>query len=360
MNARSPCQLRDALDALLHFLGPGQHQVRQLVYDHHDPWQRLEVFLRMGFQVGIVGRYVAHTAQPEEVIAVIHHFHNHFQGLVGQFRVCDHRCQQMRHLCIRGKFHLFRIHQDQLDIIGPCPHQQAADDGIHADGLAGSRGAGYQQMGHAVQPPKDVVSLQVLSQREQQFLTLEIFRNSRHKFLHLHGCLLRVGNLDAHGRLAGNRGFNADVCGAQRHLDVILEIGDPGNPHPHIRPDFEPCDGRTNVDGRQRGLHIEFPKNADQLFSLFPCVGPVCTALSAPRNRIQKGKFRDRVPCIPCCPIRQLRRGCSLFLSPCHGPDWTQFLLLSFFISRFWGTHRFPDTGNFRFLPARTDLFLPG
>ena len=174
MDAGRPRHLGDARNRHFHVRRRHQHQVRQLVNDHHNVTQllrdddvllaghddflvhlnrepvgaRLHLFLaglerqlRLARGQGLVFRArierpdVAHAHARENLVAFLHLTHHPAQGEDDFFGIGDHGHHQVRQHVVLLEFHHLGINHHKPQLVRGEPVEQRSDDGIDADGF---------------------------------------------------------------------------------------------------------------------------------------------------------------------------------------------------------------------------------
>ena len=103
-------------------------------------------------------------------------------------------------------------------------------------------------MRHRGEVADDGLAIDVLAERERDFLFRRAELRVVQQLVQRHGDFLRVGDLDADGVLAGDGREDVDALGAGGAGDVRLELGDARNPQPGGRIDLVAGDGRAAGD----------------------------------------------------------------------------------------------------------------
>ena len=224
--------LRETLHGALDVLAGDHHQVGHLVHDHHDERQRLEVELLvlvdgfaaflvvagvdgarelLAFVLGlgharVVAVDVAHTELRHLLVALFHLAHGPFERDHGLLWIGDHRSEQVRDAVVDGELEHFRVDHDQPALFRPQPVEQAQDHGVDGDRLAGSGGAGDQQMRHAREIDDDRFAADRLAEAERQFRGGVDIVVAGELLAQIDLLTRRVRQLDADGIASGDHG----------------------------------------------------------------------------------------------------------------------------------------------------------
>ena len=145
------------------------------------------------------------SARRQVLVPLVHLVAGPRQQRLGLVHVGDDRVHQVRDLLVLGQLHLLGVDEEHLDLVGPLGHQDRQDHRVQADRFAGTGAAGDQQVGHVGEVEHQRLALDVLAQVEGD---LALPRAALDPLDHLAQADHRpavVGDLDADGRLAGNR-----------------------------------------------------------------------------------------------------------------------------------------------------------
>ena len=127
---------------------------------------------------------------------------------------------------IDTQLHHFRVHHDELDLIGLGLVEQGQDQRVHAHGFARTGGTGNEHMRQPGNVADNAVAADVLAdgKGELGFAVAEFRRVD--DLAGKDGIDGLVGHLDAdHGDFVRDRG-DTNACGAQRKGNVVGQIGD--------------------------------------------------------------------------------------------------------------------------------------
>ena len=211
MNAGGARQGGDAGDGALGIIGRHHHQVGQLVDDHDDIGHGRQV----GVEDAVVVHDVAGAGLAEFFIAGVHFSRHPAQHADGPLQLNDHGRHQMRQAIVAGQLDSFGIDHDELDDIGRIVGDDAVDDGIDADRLAGAGGTSDQQMRHLREITGDRRTVHGDAERDRQRCFNVAIAFGRHHIAQADARRIRIGHLDANIALARDRRFNANRFGAQ-------------------------------------------------------------------------------------------------------------------------------------------------
>ena len=253
MDACGAGQLGQAADVILHLALAGHHQVGQLVDDDDDAGHELLAVL----QLGVVAVNGAHGLLLEFLVAVHHLRHGPGQRAGGLVGVGHHGNQQVGDAVVALQLHHLGIHQDQPYLPGGATVKQGVDHGVDAHRLAGARGAGDEQVGHAGQVAHDGRAGNVLAQGyHQRGFGLAHGLTFQH-LAECDGGHLPVGHLHAHQRLAGDGRLDADGLDLHVHGDVLAQVGDLRHLDARGQLQLKPGNGRAVGHMAHLGGHLE-------------------------------------------------------------------------------------------------------
>lgn len=132
----SSSELGDADDGLLHALAVGEHEVGELIDDHHDTREEA---------LGARDALALHDGVP-----AIHDRAELLQLGSGLAHVGDDRTmEEVAQGAPAGELDLFGVDHDEAAVVGGVVVAEGADDRIDEDGLTGACGARDERMGHA-------------------------------------------------------------------------------------------------------------------------------------------------------------------------------------------------------------------
>ena len=236
MHPGGAAHLGHPADGVLHLLGRHQHQVGQLVDDHHHRgqlFQGLACFVRLGLSgQGVVRGQILHAVFREELIALHHFKHRPLQGSGGLFGVCNHGDEQVRDAVIGGQLHHFRVHHDEADLLRGGLIEQTHNEGVGTHGLTGAGGAGDKHMGELCDVADNAVAADILAHGEGHGGLVAGELPGLDDLPDAHRGHGPVGHLNAHrGNLARHRG-HPDAAHAQGQGNVIGQVCDFGELHP--------------------------------------------------------------------------------------------------------------------------------
>ncbi len=152
-----------AADGLLHLLGRHQHEVGQLVNDHHDLRHGV---LPLPAGVVVVGGQVLRPHLGKGAVALHHLVDGPLQRAGGLLRVRDHGNEQVRDAVVDAQLHDLRVHHDEADLVWRGLIEQGDDERVGTHRLAGPGGAGDEHMRQAGDVAHDAVARDVLAHGE--------------------------------------------------------------------------------------------------------------------------------------------------------------------------------------------------
>ena len=237
MNPHRAGHLRQPADRLFHLVARHHHQVGQLVDHHHDERQRtsglalLGHFARLEHRAHIAVELfdVAHAVRRQRLVALFHLAHRPAQRVRGLLRFHHHRRHQVRDVLVHAQLEPLWIHHDHPHIVRGGAIEDAGENGIEPDRLAGTSRAGNQQVGHGGQIGHEWLAVNGLAERKRQLRsgTRVILRFQQ--FAQRDRFAVRVWNLDADGGLPRNAidqhrlrlHGEAEVVGEAGHLRIF-------------------------------------------------------------------------------------------------------------------------------------------
>ena len=249
MHSGGTAHLSHAADGVLHFLGGGQHQVCQLIDDHHHGGQclpLLAVFVRLGLlRQSVVGGQILHTVFGEQLVPLHHLKHRPLQCPGGLFGIGDHGDQQVGDAVIGGQLHHLGVHHDEPNFLRSGFIQQAHNKGVGANRLAGAGGAGNKYMGELGDVSDDAVAADVLAHGESHGGLVPGKLTGFNDIPDAHRGHGTVGHLNAHGRYLARHRSHTHAAYTQSQRDVIGKIGDLGELHALRLRELIPGDAGT-------------------------------------------------------------------------------------------------------------------
>ncbi len=193
VDARGARLLRQARDQLLDLLADDHHQVGELVDDHDDVRQRLEIEnlpLVDGRIVGGARRHqriadrlagvdrllhlaveagdVAHAERRHELVAPLHLGDAPAQRVGRLLHVGDDRREQVRDALVDRELEHLRVDHDQAHVLGGGLVEQRQHHRVDCHRLARAGGAGDQQVRHARQVRDHRLAADVLAERQRE------------------------------------------------------------------------------------------------------------------------------------------------------------------------------------------------
>ena len=229
VDARSTSHLRHTADGLLHFLGRHQHEVGQLIDDHHNLRQGLAI-LHRGAGL-IIGVKIPDAGVGHHPVALHHLRHRPLEGTGCLFRVGDHGYEQMGDAVVNAQLHHLGIHHDEANLLGLGLIEQGNNQAIHAHRLTRTGGTGDEQMRQLCNVADDAVAADVLAHGEGDAGLALVKLHRVDDVPDVDGAHQLVGHLDAHdGDFIGDGG-NADARGAQCQGNVVGKVGELGELH---------------------------------------------------------------------------------------------------------------------------------
>ena len=255
MHAAGAAHLGHPADGLLHFLGGHQHQVGQLVDDHHHLGHGVHPLGLGG--LGVVGGQVPDPHLGEHPVTLHHLGHRPLQGAGRLLGVGDHRDEQMWDTVVDAQLHHLGVHHDEADLLGAGLIEQRDDEGVGAHRLTRAGGAGDEQMGQLGDVAHDALAPDVLAHGEGHLAgaVLELLGAEDGADVHWGDQL--VGHLDAHHGDLPRDGGDAHPRGPQGQGDVVGQVGELIEAHPLVQLQFIPGDRGPPSDVDDVGVDAE-------------------------------------------------------------------------------------------------------
>ncbi len=222
VDARRACLLGEALDQEFDLLACGHHQVGELVDDHHDLRQSLEVELlllvermaRIGVVAGLDAaaealalgfrdlyllverRKAAHAHRRHHSIALLHLLDRPFERADRLGGLGHHRREQVGDAVIDAEFEHLGIDHDHPALLGIEPIEQRRDHAVEAHRLARAGGAGDEQMGHRCEIGDHRIAEDVLAEHDGKLSGAVLERLTGDQLGQQHRFPFGVGQLD--------------------------------------------------------------------------------------------------------------------------------------------------------------------
>ena len=191
---------------------------------------------------------VPNLGPAQELVALVHLVAGPGQDRLGLLHVGDDRVHQVRDPLVLRKLDLLGVDQDHLDLVGALGHEDREDHGVQADRLARPGAAGHQQVGHLGQVEDQGLALDVLAQEERDAALLGSAADAVDHVAQPDDVAVVVGNFDADGRLARDRGHDPHAGHRQGDGQVVGQAHDPRDPQTGLELDLELGDHRAGVD----------------------------------------------------------------------------------------------------------------
>ena len=293
VNAGGARHLGDAGNGALHIGRRGLHEVGQLVDDDDDVGEAVgddEFLAFLGFdrfENGVLDTLllafrcfrcrlgwrrfgdlccdrpcvetldIAQSAFGEDAVATLHLIDDVAQGEENLLRFRHHIGGEVGQLPVVLHLDDLRIDHDEAQFLGGKLVEHARDDRVDAHALSTARGAGDEQVRHLREVGNDGAAVDVFAEGEgnlrlavDPFVALEEFAEDDFDFF-------AVGDLDAHGVLAGNGCEDVDFLRARGAGDVFFEADDAIDAHAACGIDLETGDGRSAGDVARAGFESE-------------------------------------------------------------------------------------------------------
>src|ERR1017187_5084911 len=265
MDARRARHLRDARDGHLDIRRRDEHEIGQFVNDDHDvgkSFRNDDVFLardddflvhlhgksiraglnffllggerqfhfllrqRLVFRTLVEGFDVADADAGKDFVAFFHLVDDPAQREQNFFRIGHHGHDEVGQGIVLLQLNHLRVNHHEAQLIGREAVEQGCDDGIDADGFAGTGAAGDEAVGHFREVGDNRMAINVLAERDGNarlgvapFVGLEQIAHDDFR-------LDEVRHLDADGTFSGHGCENVDALGLERSGDIVGESGD--------------------------------------------------------------------------------------------------------------------------------------
>ena len=163
----------------------------------------------------------------------------------------------MRDVFVHLEFHRLRVHQNHAEFVRSLAKEHRSHEGVNADRLTGTRLTGNQQVRGLRQIHRERFTGNVLTERHNNLVgrRFELFALENIKTVHR--LEFAVRNFNTHGRLARNRGQNADRRDLERKRQVFLQGGESAHLHARTRFHFKAGNHRARFATNHAALHLE-------------------------------------------------------------------------------------------------------
>ncbi len=260
--------LRDPRDQLLDLLAGHHHQVGELVDDDDDDRHLLERLGRVRRQrervaerrarllrfadLRVVAAEIAHAERRHQPVAALHLGDAPVERVAGELHVGDDRREQVRDAFVDRKLEHLRVDEDQAHLPRLRLVEQRQDHRVDRHRLPRAGRAGDEQVRHPREIGDHGLPRDVLAERERQRAHVVVVRRRRQDLDELHDLPLRIGELEPHARLAGDRLDDADRDDRQRAREVLHQVDDLRALDADRRLDLVARDHRPGI----RGEHL--------------------------------------------------------------------------------------------------------
>ena len=235
--AHCACQLRDARYRHFHFFACCHNKVAKLVDYHHDVGHVFVAFGEVELVVDelvVIFLNVSCPGKLQHVVAVIHERAQtlkgaHHLGHVGYygFVVGIHLSHEMvGNGRVDTEFHLFRVDEHKLKLVGMLLVEQRGDDDIQAHRLSLTGCSGHEKVRDFREVGHEHLVGNGFTEHDGQ-VELGVLKPLRiENALHRHVVALLVWHLDAYCSLTGNWGYDAHSECREAQCDVVFEVSD--------------------------------------------------------------------------------------------------------------------------------------
>ena len=205
---------------------------------------------------------VARVVELHELVAVLHLLDHVVQHSRRVLHVGHHRHQQMRDAVVVRQLDLLGVDHDHAHLLGRAAQEHRRDQAVDAAALARAGGAGDEQMRQPGQVGVDGLAGDVLAQPDHERpgrlgeVAVDVAQGDE--------VGARVGHLDAHGRLAGDRRKNADLGSGEGVGQIVLERRDLRHLGARSQMQLVSRDAGTHHHADDPGLHPELSEGLDE------------------------------------------------------------------------------------------------
>ncbi len=157
MDADGAGHLSESRDGFFDVGGVDHHEVGQLVDDNDHVGKRLVLFLvdifkereRLRFLEGLVVLVdIADAALGQEFEAALHFAGGVAKHVGSDFGIGDHGREEVRDVFVEAELEALWVDEDEFELFGSGFEEQADEERIEKDALAGAGGTGDEQVGH--------------------------------------------------------------------------------------------------------------------------------------------------------------------------------------------------------------------
>ena len=166
----------------------------------------------------------ARARDRHDPVAPLHLAHEVLERVGGHPRARDDGRQQVRDRLVVVELDLLGVDEHEPHLVGRRAQQDRAEHRVDAARLAGAGGARDEDVRHLRQVGADGLAADVLAQPDGQ--RAGVLRRRAEDVAERDDAPAAVGDLDADGLLARDRGEDADVGRGQRVGEVVLEVAD--------------------------------------------------------------------------------------------------------------------------------------
>ena len=184
----------------------------------------------------------------KDPVAFFHFVHHPLESGDGFFRVGHHRHDEVREAIVHLHFDDLRVDHDEAKFVGAEFEKHRGNDRVDAHRLARAGRARDEQMRHGCQIADDRAAIDILAERERDFLLRRAKLRIVQQLAQRHGDLLAVGNFDADRVLARDRSEDVDSFRAGGACEVSLELRNSRNAQTGRRVNFVARDRRAARD----------------------------------------------------------------------------------------------------------------
>ena len=282
VDARRAALLRQALDQDFDFLADRDHEVGQLVDDHHHlrGFLVIELVLLVHFLAGFgiepdldaaaerrtLGLGGAHlVVEALEVadrqfghhpVAALHLLDRPFERAHRLLRLGHDRGEKVRDIVVALELEHLGVDQDQAALFGREAIEQRQQDRIEADRLARTGGARDQQVRHRGEVGDDRLARNVLAQDDREGALVIDEGGILHQLLEHHRLAFGIGQFDAHHRAPRHR-RHAGRDGGHVARDIVGQPDDPRGLDPRCGLELVHGHDRAGAHGGDLALHVE-------------------------------------------------------------------------------------------------------
>ena len=233
MHAGGAAQLGHPADGLLHLLGGHQHQIGQLVDDHHNLGHLLHALGLGG--VGVVTGQIPHPDLREGPVALHHLHHRPLEGARRLLGVGDHGNEQMGDAVVDAQLHHLGVHHDEAHLLRGGLVEQGDNQRVGTHRLARAGSAGDEQVGQLGNIAHHIAVADVPAHSKGNLGGVVPELTGVDDIVDIDRGDELVGHLDAHHGDLVRDGGDANAGSPQGQGDIVSQVGQLVKPHPLVQ-----------------------------------------------------------------------------------------------------------------------------